>query len=356
MDLEVFRYPVPFCIIRNFLPSEKYDKVKIELNSVKPYLKGTEYTGASKLPNQQYAVKRKGLFLNEHTHLHGNSGINSIFDTVVDPVNLEQLMNSSWIFGYLENLPKAGTLISLYEEGDEYKYHRDKAVLSIIYYLFDGEFTGGDFFLQHVKVPIENNSLIIFPSCVHHCVKPIVGPGKRWSITTFFNFKTDDPIPPEITKFKNFLSPDEWNKVQETINTGDWKITSATPDTCKVMSMDLSKNEYFTDVLFKKIPQGPWELDSVHAYGQTTGLNGEFFKEKRPSNHTFILNATDIPLNFINSWGGQTEFETESGRISEAPEPNLAMLFKSNLSRRYLAPSRYVNSMKVMIEWKLKKK
>jgi hypothetical protein len=357
MDLEVFRYPVPFCIIRNFLSPEKYGKIKKDLDYLEPYLKGTELTGAAKLPNHEFAVKRKGMFLNEFSHLRGNTGINSVFDTLVDPVNLKQLMDSCWFGAYLENQAMTGTLISLYQEGDEYKPHRDRAILSIIYYVFDGEFEGGDFFLQKVKVPIENNSLIIFPSCVQHAVAPVKGPGKRWSVTTFFNVKNDYPTCPDVTKFRNFLTPEEWNTVQDIIQSGDWKITSPTPDTCKVMSMDLTNHKFFSEVLFNKIPHGPWELECVYALGQTTGLHGEFFREKRrESNYTFIINATEVPMNFLNSWGGQIEFETEHGRVSEVPETNLAMLFKSNLSRRYLAPSRYVNTIKVMIEWKLKKK
>jgi hypothetical protein len=360
MNLEVFKYPVPFCLVRNFLPSETFQKVKCELNELEPELKGPELTGAAKIDNE-LAVKRKGIFLHEYPHLRVNSGINSIFERIIDPINLEILVKSNWICGYLTNKYSTGTLISLYGEGDEYKYHKDSSVLSIIYYVFDGEFEGGDFFLNHVKVPIENNSLIIFPSCVQHAVSPIKGPGKRWAITTFFNLKSEIPLLPQnIYKFKNFLSPDDWNTVQNIIQKGKWTYnqTSIRNDTeaCKFFQMELTNDPFFSEVLFNKIPNGPWILERVYANGQTSGLNGEFHVDSDlPKAWTFMIYTNDIPTHFIDKWGGQTEFETEQGRISEVPEPNMGILFKSDILHRGLAPSRYVNAMRVTIAWKLTK-
>ena len=362
MSLEIFTYPVPFCIVKNFLTSEKLQKVKTELNELTPYLQPPEFTGAARGNDNQISVKRKGIFLHEHPYLRGNSGINSIFDNVKDPLFLSHLTSLNWIFGYLTNPSSSGTLVSLYTDGDEYKYHSDRSVMSIIYYLFDGEFEGGDFFLKHVKVPIENNSLIIFPSCVEHAVTPIKGPGKRWAITNFFNIKSDIPkIPNEnIYRFTNFLSPEEWRMVQDIVNNGMWTYTGQSdprkPNSCKFMYMDLSNNKFLSEDVFKRIPHGPWEIDRLYANGQTTGLNGDFHKDsERQTAWTFMIYASEIDPNFIENWGGATEFETEHGRYSQVPEPNLGILFKSDILHRGLAPSRYVNGMRVTITWKLHK-
>jgi 2OG-Fe(II) oxygenase superfamily len=362
MNIEVFNYPVPFCLIRNFLTTEQHAKVKQELNGLKPHLQGAEFTGPAKNQNE-LSVKRKGIFLHEFTCLQGNSGINSIFDRVMDPILLEELVSKSWICGYLTYPPRTGTLVSLYGEGDEYKYHKDKSVLSIIYYVFDGEFEGGDFYLRQVKVPIDNNSLIIFPSCIHHAVSPITGPGQRWAITTFVNLKGDDNpmLSKDIMRFRNFLSKEEWSTVQETIQRGLWsyqgRSNAMDAEACKFLYMDLTQNPFFSEFLFKKIPHGPWELERVYANGQTTGLNGDFHKDSDSyDGWTFMIYASEINTAFLDKWGGQTEFETEHGRISQTPEPNMGILFKSDIFHRGLAPSRYVNAMRVTIAWKLKKK
>lgn len=357
--MEVYTYPVPFCLVKNFLNDEQFQKVKSELNGLHPHLKGADSTGAA-VVNNQVAAKRKGLFLHEQEHLRGNSGINGIFDKVIDPFFVSELCSKNWIFEYLTNPGSSGTLISLYQEGDEYKYHKDQSVLSIIYYAFEGEFEGGDFHLRHVKVPIENNSLIIFPSCAHHSVSPLTGPGKRWSITRFLNIKNDNPSPPEnIFRFRNFTSPDEWKKVKETIERGKWELTGTSipeQEACKFWHMDLTHDEFFTKTLFERIPHGPWKLERVYANGHSTGQNGEFHTDStKQKSWTFMLYANDIDNKIIDRWGGTTEFETKDGRFSQIPEPNLALLFKADISHRGLAPSRYVNSLRVTIAWKLQK-
>lgn len=356
--MEVYNYPAPFCIVKNFLNEEKLEKVKTELEGLRPHLKSADMTGPAR-NNSEISVKRKGIFIDEFPNLRGNSGINSIFDKVMDPYFIGEITSKHWIFNYLENSYEKGTLISLYEEGDEYKYHKDKAVMSIIYYLFDGEFEGGDFYLNHVKVPIENNSLIIFPSCVHHAVTPITGKGSRWSVTTFFNLKTDIPKPPEnIFKFRNFITVDDYNVIRNIINEGQWSLTghsSPDPTNPSFWFMNLT-HDFFTKTLFERIPHGPWKLQRVYANGQTFGQNGGFHQDsKKPNDWTFLLYLNVIDSRYIDLWGGATEFETKDGRFSQVPEPNLGILFKSDILHRGLSPNRYINEMRVTIAWKLTK-
>ena len=354
-----YKYPAPFCLIKNFFNQEKLQKVKDELNQITPYLRDSSMTGAAAKDNV-LSVKRKGLFIKEANFLRGNTGIHSIFDKIIDPFFVQELCSKSWVFQYLQNSHIASTLISLYEEGDEYKPHQDKSVLSIIYYIFDGEFEGGDFYMDNVKIPIENNSLIIFPSCVRHAVSPLTGKGKRWSITTFFNLKSDLPNDPiNIFKFTDFTSPDEWSMIKQTINNGNWTLSErSTPDpqSCKLWNIDLSNNELFTKTLFERIPHGPWKLQRVYANGQLHGQNGDFHQDNKKNNFwTFLLYATDIPMDYIQIWGGTTEFQTENGVVSVFPQPNSAVLFKSDILHKGNGPSRYTNDIRVTIAWKLEK-
>lgn len=361
MDIVTYTHPVPFCLIRNFCCTEKVHQIKSELNGLRPYLLSAKDTNPAKSSGGDLAVKRKGVFLHEHAYLRGNSGINGIFDTVISQPVVDQLVQKNWVFSYLKNKYRLGTLVSLYEEGDTYKYHQDRSTLSIIYYMFDGEFEGGDFYLQNVKVPIESNSLIIFPSCVDHCVQPMKGPGSRWSITTFFNIAEELPkSPPDILKIKNFTSPDEWKVIQENMPSAPWILkgnsTVGIEDPDKFWYTDLSGNEFFSKTLFERIPNGPWILERVYANGQTFGQNGKFHQDS--TNHkcwTFLLYANPIDHDVMNEWGGQTEFETNDGRFSQIPEPNLGILFRSDMFHRGFGPSKKVSGLRITIAWKLVK-
>ena len=359
-DMDVYNYPVPFCLVRNFLKPELESTMRKQLEDLKKHLKPADKTGAAMNQNTMLA-KKKGLFLHECDYLRSNKFFDTIMDIVKTPEFIDSAARKNWFFEYLRGDSKHGTLVSLYEEGDEYKHHKDSAYMSIIYYFFDGEFEGGDFFLKNVKVPIEHNSLIIFPSCTQHAVSPLKGPGKRWSITNFFTLASQfHQIPDNIQTFKNFTTPDEWKEIKQGIQTGMWIMKGASNPSNTIEGnfwfMDLNHVEFFTKHLFERIPNGPWKLERVYANGQSFGQNGAFHQDSTDSRAwTFLLYMNEIETLAINSWGGQTEFETTQGRIVQIPEPNLGILFPSNIHHRGLGPSRYVNDLRVTVAWKLMK-
>lgn len=358
--MTVYNYPVPFCVVRNFLNPDDEVRMKTNLNDLKKHLKPADKTGAAVHENKLLA-KKKGVFLNECDYLRSNNFIEKIMDKVKSPEFIDQASAESWFFEYLRGDSKHGTLVSLYEEGDEYKHHKDSSYMSIIYYFFDGEFEGGDFFLKQVRIPIEHNSLVIFPSCTFHAVSPIKGPGKRWSITNFFTLASSyQQLPDSIFTFKNFATPDEWKEIHYGIENAPWvlKGLSNPNQTNKIESnfwfLDLNGIDLFSKKLFERIPHGPWKLERVYANGHSFGQNGSFHQDStEPGAWTFLLYVNEIDAAAMNSWGGQTEFETSQGRIVQVPEPNLGILFKSNIYHRGLGPSRYVNNLRVTIAWKL---
>ena len=357
-----YNYPVPFCIIKNFMTTDTCEQIKKELEGLVPYLQGPEKTGTAH-DTVNFAAKRKGIFLHDHEHLRVNSGISSIFDKVVSPGVVNALTEKSWVYGYFRNsLFTESTLVSLYQEGDEYKYHRDSSAMSLIYYIFEGEFAGGDFFIENVKVPIENNSIIIFPSCAQHMVTPVKGSGKRWSITTFYNLWNVDVKkypPPNIYRYRNFVNPDDWGYIQTKLKSGQWTLTGSSngdPGASPFWNMDLNTDEFFTKYLFEKIPNGPWKLERVYANGHQNGQDGEFHQDStKQTAWTFMLYATDVRIEMLDRYGGTTEFKLEKDTISQRPEPNLGILFKSDIVHKGNSPCRYTNDMRMTIAWKLSK-
>ena len=102
------------------------------------------------------------------------------------------LEGKGWFYRYLTNRSDRltdKTLVSYYEDGSYYKPHVDAAIMTCISYHWKEpkEFTGGDLHFGDFKVPIENNCLLIFPSCTEHEVSPVSGQG-RYAITQFLNF------------------------------------------------------------------------------------------------------------------------------------------------------------------------
>jgi predicted 2-oxoglutarate/Fe(II)-dependent dioxygenase YbiX len=70
------------------------------------------------------------------------------------------------------------TLISYYENSGYYKPHHDNAVITAIswHFRYPKAFTGGDLIFTDFdeKIEIEDNMLVMFPSCATHEVTPIV--------------------------------------------------------------------------------------------------------------------------------------------------------------------------------------
>jgi hypothetical protein len=100
------------------------------------------------------------------------------------------------------NCDKDSTLVSYYENSGYYKSHQDLCVNTSIVWIFKEpkRFTGGNFIFTEFgeTVEIENNMMIMFPSCVYHEVTPIeipidivpyTGYG-RYAITNFTSHKS----------------------------------------------------------------------------------------------------------------------------------------------------------------------
>jgi hypothetical protein len=86
-------------------------------------------------------------------------------------------------------------LLSRYDKGDYYNWHRDYNDTLTMNYMFAEEpltFKGGDFIIgswdekiEHVRIPFKNNSPVIFPSRVWHMVSPITESNGKLSDARF---------------------------------------------------------------------------------------------------------------------------------------------------------------------------
>jgi hypothetical protein len=99
------------------------------------------------------------------------------------------------IFKYIEISNRDSTLVSYYNDACNYAEHEDAATISCISYFFKEpqRFHGGEIVFRDydIKLEIQNNMLVIFPSCLTHEVLPVkthenYEPGYgRYSMTQF---------------------------------------------------------------------------------------------------------------------------------------------------------------------------
>jgi hypothetical protein len=160
----------------NTVPSEKIDRTALDVNNV-------------------VLAKRHSIFLNQFfvNHRLQSKIYQSVRDNFIEN-NLEDKFPQSTLIKYLPITNVDSTLISFYQDGDYYKPHTDSAIITAILYLWkEKDFEGGDLiFNQHdLKLTLNSNQAIIFPSCLNHEVNTIKSLNKtnnlykRISISTF---------------------------------------------------------------------------------------------------------------------------------------------------------------------------
>lgn len=182
-----FIEPVPHCIIRNYYNDEELEMIWEELEFLKPRLLEPEFTESARDENGNIMKNNKGIFLEK---LYGQSqnfsNILRIGKRIKHPDVLNSIKGKHWFYNYLTNLYEYSTLISYYNDGGYYKPHKDSSVVTCTSYHWrePKKFQGGDLYFGDYHVPIENNAMVIFPSCIEHEVTPVNGDG-RYALTQF---------------------------------------------------------------------------------------------------------------------------------------------------------------------------
>jgi hypothetical protein len=351
-EVTYFTEPVTFCIIKNFYSEDDLELIWKELENLKPHFGGPENTGTAHNALGQPKKHNKGVFLPQ-----GNP-ITILNRKLFKRELTHDLSKLNWFFGYLKHLNHDTTLVSYYEDSGHYKAHIDHSVITAIHYLWKEPktFTGGGLYFGNFEVPIENNCMLIFPSCTLHEVKPLQGYG-RYALTQFVSMREKERTP-EIQRFTNVLSVLDFKKAQEFIEMGLWKAggNSGTGSPVKFLYMDLMQNEFFRIYLRDRILSltgRTGTLDRVYANGQYHGLDGSFHQDnQRDGTWTFLLYLTEIDQNQLDEFHGTTEIKKDDRIVSFQPETNSAICFPSQMWHRGRGPSRFFPGMRITIAWK----
>lgn len=191
----------PIVVIDDFYDEKELSLIWLELDFLTNATKlqpPTETYGAVDKQNNQLKSNH-GVFLEDIYRDRKYSNILTLNRKMFSPDISKILVSVSPEFKYIENINYDVTLLSYYENNDFYKGHRDKSVLSYIYWCNKEpkQFTGGDLQFEELNQAIryKNNRLIVFPSHYIHVVSNVEMQEKdvsnkfstfgRYSLSTF---------------------------------------------------------------------------------------------------------------------------------------------------------------------------
>lgn len=179
MIIQKFLDPIPFLKISNTFTELELKLIWQELDFLTHPIKllPPEKCGTAFDENKKPLKNNQGLYLDTLYSRRELSNILSINPKIFSEDILD--IFSSLSFGYrnihLTNHDQ--TLISYYDVGGYYKPHQDHALYSSLtwFYKEPKQFSGGDFYFSdyNIKINIENNTTIIFPSFLNHSVDKI---------------------------------------------------------------------------------------------------------------------------------------------------------------------------------------
>jgi len=176
--LHQIKEPFPFLKIENLYNEDELKLIWQELNFLTPKLENPENTGTAKDIEGKSLKNNSGILLDDIYQKRNISNILSINTKLFAPEIINAFSDLS--FGY-QNIKKTNydrTLISYYENGGYYKPHEDIAIYTAITWFFKEPkaFTGGDFYFTdyNLKIEIQNNMLVLFPSFVKHSVDKVI--------------------------------------------------------------------------------------------------------------------------------------------------------------------------------------
>jgi len=172
--------PFPFLQIDNLYSEDELKLIWQELDFLTyPHkLEPPESTGTARDNKSKAPLKsNSGLFLDEIYYKRNISNILNINSKLFSPEILTIFSKLSFGYETIKKTNNDRTLISYYENGGYYKSHEDNAIYTAVTWFFrePKAFTGGDFYFTdyNLKIEIQNNMTILFPSFVKHAVDEI---------------------------------------------------------------------------------------------------------------------------------------------------------------------------------------
>lgn len=180
-----------YILIDGYLTAQELTGVEQEIKDLKRFCVSAEKTGSAEDEASNLKKTGTGLFLDDlYFENRDSSDILKANRKTFTPEIQDYATKFDIVFEYMRASNKDSTLLNYYVEGQSYAPHKDKARISSVLFLRDGQFTGGEFSFPEQGVTIEavHNRAVVFPSCATHAAMPLYGGGTRVSIAQFINY------------------------------------------------------------------------------------------------------------------------------------------------------------------------
>ena len=168
-----YKEPIPYLLVKNYFDDKDIELMLKELRVLTPKM---TYQEPIKMPDgtkQNNQIDLDGIYKDRKI-----SNILNTLDKIYGDSDLVKKLNDmSWFYKVWSYTNLDQSFVAYYEDTDYYKAHRDIAVISIMYWLWEEpkSFTGGNIHLTDydIEIPLERNQLMIMPSSLNHAVDPI---------------------------------------------------------------------------------------------------------------------------------------------------------------------------------------
>jgi len=192
MEISCYRKNnLSYILIDGFFTEQELQEVVKEVQDLKRFALCAEKTGTAR--DEQKSLKKtgKGLFLDElYINNREASDILTANRKMFASEIQEYAAKFDVMFEYIKESNQDSTLLNYYAEGQNYAPHKDRARISSVTFLREGDFKGGEFSFPEQEVTIDalHNRTVIFPSCATHSALPVHGDGTRISIAQFIDY------------------------------------------------------------------------------------------------------------------------------------------------------------------------
>tara|TARA_R110000796_G_scaffold37957_1_gene95902 strand:+ start:2110 stop:2694 length:585 start_codon:yes stop_codon:yes gene_type:complete len=187
MDIDVKRKKnLTYAVVKNVYTAAELKRIKKEF-SVFEYV-GPEKTDAA-VDNGAYLKDGDGAWVDSHYKDNRQSSALLTANRVLFSPELTNALEEADVFyGQLKKTNFDSTLLNKYSSGKEYKPHVDDSLISAVTFFKTGQIiSGGEFVFpeQKIKIPLEDNTMVVFPGLALHGALPFKGRGKRYSMAQF---------------------------------------------------------------------------------------------------------------------------------------------------------------------------
>jgi predicted 2-oxoglutarate/Fe(II)-dependent dioxygenase YbiX len=191
--LEIFHYKnagLDYFIVDNFFDKNELSLIKTEALDLQAQCKPPKETLTAVIDGKELKTGT-GIFISQVFDNLEKSTIYNCMAKICEPSFVKYLKSQNCLYSNLENIFCFGNLINYYKNGQYYDSHFDTNAITAIFFLKDGEYSGGEFCFDEYNEVIESkeNRLVLFSGMTKHKVMPVISNsnGTRISITTFIN-------------------------------------------------------------------------------------------------------------------------------------------------------------------------